>query len=89
MSGEVSTGSGSDRVTSEASVIIKVRQFITLPKKHVVNCALNAPLIPKVSLATLLRPRAVIMSPTTILPHVSRGVCLESIESPFEFYLSD
>ena len=39
---EVSTGSGSDRVTSGASVIVKVRQFIALLIKHVVNCARHA-----------------------------------------------
>ncbi len=34
---EVSTASGSDRVTKWASV--KVRQLIALPIEHVVNCA--------------------------------------------------
>jgi hypothetical protein len=39
---EVSTGSGSDRVTTRPS-FIKVRLFVALPIKHVVECTHHAP----------------------------------------------
>jgi hypothetical protein len=84
--GEVSTVSGSDRVPSWASVVVKVRQLVALPIKHVVNCARHAALIPKVSFASLFRPWAVIVSPTTIPPHLPGGVCLEGKESAFRLY---
>ena len=83
---EVSTASDSDWVTRWASVIVKVRQFITLPIKHIVNCARDAAFIPKVSLAALFRPWALSVSPTDILPHLPGGVCLEGDESAFRLY---
>src|SRR6266849_6417820 len=82
---EVRTGSGSDRVTRETS-LIKVRQFSALPIKHVLNCAGHTPLIPRVSHAALFRPRTVGVSPTIILQHLLGGVCLEGNESAFRLY---
>jgi len=85
---EVSTGSGSDWVAIEL-VVIKVRQLIALRIKHIVNRTCDAALIPQISLAALFGPWAVVLSPTSIMPHLPGGVCFECCECTFRLYRSD
>ena len=62
------------------SVLVKVRQLIALPIKHVVDRPRDAALIPQMSLATLLGPGAAFMPPTAIRAHLPGRVCLERNE---------
>ena len=60
---------------------LQTRRFPPPPPKGGFYWARPRPLIPEASLTPLFRPWAVLVSPTTILPHLSGGVCLEAMRA--------
>ncbi len=60
-----------------------MRQPVALPATNVINRNLNAAFVPQTPTASFVRPRTMLMMPTTVLPHPSRRVRFESIKHEF------